>query len=92
MDPFVFAWSVLNWDLMKSIPTDITNDPLIYTAPNGYRFVRQDRDFRAWLKMMGYPSDDDFAQLDFMQQVQVLFHYRVQQGSERERSFMEENV
>lgn len=81
------------WDLLKSIPTDIVNDPLVYVAPdNSHRFVRQDRDFRSWLYENGYPTDDDFLQLDFMQQMQVLFHYRVQQGASKEQSFMEDNV
>mgnify|MGYP001169101109 FL=1 len=81
------------WDLMKSIPMDIMNDPLVYVAPdNSHRFVRQDRDFRSWLYENGYPADDDFLQLDFMQQIQVLFHYRVQQGASKEQSFMEDNV
>ena len=81
------------WGLVKAIPTDIMNDPLVYVAPdNSYRFVRQDAPFRAWLYASGYPADDDFLQLDFMQQMQVLFHYRVQQGASKEQSFMEDNV
>ncbi len=81
------------WGLVKSIPTDIMNDPLVYISPDGrHRMVRLERDFRSWLYKMGYPTDDDFAQLDFMQQIQALFHYRVQQGVEKEQSFMEDNL
>jgi len=81
------------WDLVKSIPTDIMNDPLVYISPDGrHKMVRLERDFRSWLYEMGYPTDDDFSQLDFMQQMQILFHFRVQQGASKEQSFMEDNL
>ena len=79
------------WDLLKVNPLDPMNDPLVYISGD-IRLVRQDRDFRNWLRSSGYPVDDDFAQLDFMQQMQLLFHYRVQQGNERDRSFVEDNL
>ena len=81
------------WDVVKNIPTDIANDPLVVPMEkygNPRPFVRMDRDFRAWLYENRYPVDDDFAQLDFMQQMQVLLAYRVQQGAGREREFMED--
>tara|TARA_Y100001937_G_scaffold13467_3_gene17753 strand:+ start:1097 stop:2581 length:1485 start_codon:yes stop_codon:yes gene_type:complete len=81
------------WALMKSIPTDIMNDPLVYISPDGMiKTVRLERPFRKWLYESGYPTDDDFAQLDFIQKMQILFHYRVQQGASKEQSFMEDNV
>lgn len=80
------------WAIMKSIPTDIMNDPLVYISPDGMiKTVRLERPFRKWLYESGYPTDDDFAQLDFMQKMQILFHYRVQQGASKEQSFMEDN-
>ena len=81
------------WEVVKMIPTDIANDPLVVPMGkhgNSRPYVNgMDREFRAWLYENRYPADDDFAQLDFMQQMQILLAYRVQKGANKEKEFLE---
>ena len=80
------------WEIVKMIPTDIANDPLVVPMGkhgNSRPFVRIDRDFRAWLYENRYPADDDFAQLGCKLQMPILLAYRVQQGANKEKEFLE---
>ncbi len=59
------------WGLVKGIE----DDPLVYQH-QGHSFVRQDRDFRKWLRENRWPVDDDFLQVPFSEQLKILSIYR----------------